>query len=309
MNFINWRIAYFSNAGIMFILVIIFYSISIESLRVSISKENFNELVDSIRYLTKINGVDKEEVELYIDELSKKKTNSKTPNNIDNKLDSNRKDSINTNNEENQKSYNEDEIKNEIEINLLPSAANESIKDKENLCIFFMKFLIGFSLFMFLILTVTFEIKNYGTNISIVLYTIFSIASFPFYILVSYLMNIKMIGRRYAIIMLFLLLLVFQISNFFIDESYKKYSYMAYRIVLLASQIPMHTLINESFPTKSRNSKYGNLYVAAKILSLASPFALEFFNYTEFTIVISTVIVVISVMILLIKETHLVSIE
>ena len=118
-----------------------------------------------------------------------------------------------------------------------------------------------------------------------------------------------MIGRRYAIIMLFLLLLVFQISNFFIDESYKKYSYMAYRIVLLASQIPMHTLINESFPTKSRNSKYGNLYVAAKCLSLASPFVLEFFNYTEFTIVISTVIVVISVMILLIKETHLVSIE
>jgi len=310
INHVNWKIAYFSNAAVLFILTLIFYSNSIESLRVSISKENCDELVTSIRYITKINGINEGDSENLIKELLMKKIDGNSINQNEKMNSKDLSNEISSSSPQLPESFNIPETSNsEVETNLLPLNNIILDKNKESSWLVFIKLLIAFSLFMFLMITAGFEIKNYGKSITITLYIIFNIISMPFFIFISFLMNIKVIGRRYALLKFFFVLTMIKISNLLVEESNKKYLYLSYRVILYSIQIPIHTLVNESFPTKKRNSKYGNLYISAKCLALASPFVLEFFNNTDYTIILGSVILIISTMILWIKETHSVDIE
>ena len=79
-NKIPWRFIYFINAGIIILGSAAFYLFSIESLRVTISKGNFKELINSVKYLKKINGISDENfseligyIEMYSDNIIRNK--------------------------------------------------------------------------------------------------------------------------------------------------------------------------------------------------------------------------------------------
>jgi len=311
-NFVPWRIIYFTNAGLMITLTVIFYFFSVESLRVTISKNNFGELKNNIRYIMKVNGLSQEEYDSlikHITEDAKIEAVEETTGKYDALIDE--KDVVITKTKETNVVHHEEGSKDAICNVVLKESSDDlvPIENKENVVWTFAKLIVAFALYIVLINMTIFEIKNYGTDITTGIFIAFTAGSAPLYMFASYLMNLKSLGRRYAIIYPFIIICIIKLISIFTNKSLEKYFYMIYRTLMFSTQAIFHALVNESFATKDRITYYGRIFLASKICSLASAFLLEYLSNTVLSIVILSFLTIIAVITYMLKETNHVNIE
>ncbi len=143
-------------------------------------------------------------------------------------------------------------------------------------------------------------------------YYIINFAMIFSYYLVSLLMNISFIGRRFSLILCLLIVIILKITKIVypLIDSYSDLSnffviiYLILRLALYTSQIPTHILINESFSTKERLHNYSTIYTVAKIASLISPFALEYLSEGVYDyLIIFCCSAIVLIILFLIEET------
>ena len=304
--FVNWWVIYFTVAGCMLCFITSFYFYSVESIRVTISKENLEELTQSVKYIMKINGLSQVEVNNLLNDIHEE---SKSPKEINEPLLTEKVEFANSNNPASNIESNTHEVKVFDKNNKDLQMAEDNNDTQENVYMVFTQILISFTIYIILNNMTIFEVKNYGTDITVLIFMIFNVLSIPLFFFASFLANTPLLGRRLTLIYSFIIISIIKIISIYLDKSLMKYFYMIYRVLFFSTQAVFHALINEAFTTKNRMIFYGRIFMSAKICSLASSFILEYLSNTVYSIVIIGSLVSISAIIIFLKETRTKNIE
>jgi hypothetical protein len=162
------------------------------------------------------------------------------------------------------------------------------------------RFCVIFVFYMMSSICILIEIKHYTNEIQSYYYYASCVIFIFLMLLVSYLMNLKFLGRRYTICGILVVLVTLRVFKYFFDG---QIIYFAIRMMNSTLILPLHTLLNESYGTKDRSFKYGMIVGLGKISTLASPFVSEFVPKSIYELLLGSLAAGIIVLIVLQKET------
>jgi hypothetical protein len=265
---IEWRWVYSGNAIALFVFLIFFIFFSVENPRFYHLKKNMKGLVESTKTIAKINA---------------------TLENVEDLLN-------NVNNEKNENLITEKEIESPV---VTDNPNQNEIKYK------LFRFIIMFFAYVNLIMTITFEIKNYSNSMNDLLYYLITSSMFISYIILAFMMNIPILGRKYTVILTMIILIIIKITKITVSFSMNVLVilFLISRLILFSSQIPLHTFLTESFTTKERLQTYGYLYISGKIAALFAPFLLEYLSVHAYDYLLIGLALIVIIMIIQLKET------
>ena len=150
-------------------------------------------------------------------------------------------------------------------------------------------------------MSVTFELKFYSNDISVVIYDIFICLTLVSFIFSSFIMNIPFLGRKHSINFFLFIAIILRIVKT-IDNN-NAIIFLFIRIAVYSVQLPLHTLITESFTTNERVTNYGYVYFAGKVAAIITPFILEYLSFRLFDYLMIFSAIIQIILILMIKET------
>ena len=131
----------------------------------------------------------------------------------------------------------------------------------------------------------------------------------PVFLLVSICMNSQLLGRKYTLVVLNLILIGFRLS-YLVFNFLNPTMFYILRIFSISTQIPQHTLITESYPNKIRVKYYSMLYVIVKVFIIGCPVIYQILTYWQYnlmTMVYSFICIL--TLIFFVKETRGVSLK
>jgi hypothetical protein len=319
---VDWKLLYVANAIGLFIVIIILSFYAVENPRYYLHKEDDHSkkrLKFVIEYIHKINknGNRCEEVEEIICTIDEGKKS-------DNLDSSSIKDAnictsdLNNKNENIKLKFKDNQViqavENTTNTESLLSDGYTNTNNKKTLRQKYKMIFLTSSFFLYvnIIISITIELKKYGNKLDFYYYIFNGLTVFSYY-LISLLMNISFIGRRYALSSFLILVVIFKLIKIFLPyfETISEVSnffvilFLTVRLTLYTSQIPFHVLINESFSTKERLANYSTIYFVSKIASLISPFIMEYFSEFIYDLVIMSCCTGISIIILVFVEETL----
>jgi hypothetical protein len=320
---VDWKLLYVANASGLLVVIIILSFYAVENPRYYLHKEDDHSkkrLKIVIEYIYEINkkGYRYQEVEEIICSIDEgqKSENQESIKNDTNFCNS---DSDNKNSENTTLKIKDTQVIQVVENctknteSLLFDEHTNSNNQKTFRQKYKMIFLtISFFLYVNIIISITIELKKYGNKLDFYYY-IFNVLTVFSYYIISLLMNISFIGRKYALSSFLILVIIFKLVKIFLPyfETISETSnffvilFLTVRLTLYTSQIPFHVLINESFSTKERLANYSTIYFVSKIASLISPFIMEYLSEFIYDLVIMGCCTGISLIILLFVEETL----
>lgn len=151
----------------------------------------------------------------------------------------------------------------------------------------------------FLYLT-SLEVKQYNNEMSSVFY-VFAVINLFTIIIITRLMNVKVLGRKGVLYLLALSILITIVIKklylMFDDDIWVLICfYLVKRNFIWNLLCPVHTFANESFSSKKRILFYGLGYSISKAFTQLMPFIYEFFiDYIDFLGIIISIILIVSV--------------
>jgi hypothetical protein len=163
------------------------------------------------------------------------------------------------------------------------------------------KCFITFVIYVLPTISAAFEIKNYGNDISDLMFYLVCVAQVPTYYIMSILMNLKILGRRFSVVIFLCLILSLRIVKIFFPKIVL--IFLIIRLLLYTTQIPMHTLMLESFSTKERMKNYGTIYIGGKVAALFAPFLLEMIPAEAYNYIMMGFAVTSIFLLFILKET------
>jgi hypothetical protein len=88
------------------------------------------------------------------------------------------------------------------------------------------------------------------------------------------------------------------------NQNFFEILFLSTRLMIYSCQVPIQTLVAESFSNKERVKNYSNLYLYAKIMTIFIPMALEYLSSNTYDVlIISLAVFVILMTVLCIDET------
>ena len=149
----------------------------------------------------------------------------------------------------------------------------------------------------------TFELKFYSNDTSSLFYNFLMIITMFAYVFASFLMNTNIMGRKLTIIFLLIIVIGSRTFKLFFSVADTLLYFIA-RISLFSIQVPLHTIVTESFSTEERLTKYGFIYLFAKIGSIFCPFILEYLSVYVFDFLMIIFAIIQIVLTAIINETY-----
>ena len=146
------------------------------------------------------------------------------------------------------------------------------------------------------------ETKNFTYELDNIAYISYAV-SFLLQTFVSFLMNVKYIGRKYTLLFCVLTnILMICIAIFDDAKGFMVYNFLIRRMMYLAMIPPLVTLINESFSTEYRLKYVGIIMTIAKLCVFAVPFVFQYLEeiYHQITLITAVILAILS---LFLKET------
>lgn len=138
-------------------------------------------------------------------------------------------------------------------------------------------------------------------------YTLLIIGSYSciiVFVLVGFLMNTLTLGRKFTLVILNGIIIVFRLLNILFGV-WNKYFYMIVSVLTLSTQIPEHALVMESFSNKGRIKYYGRVYLIAKITSIFCALIYENLENIFYQLLTSVFCIIILVyLIFVLEETN-----
>jgi hypothetical protein len=292
----NWRLLYGLHAVCLAIFLIPFYFLFVENPIFYWRKGEINKTVESLLKISKINKKEEntqESLQIFIQEDVK---SNKILNTASSRDEENpRKITDSGEGKEN------DLIHSELTSDLLHSNTSKVQKRQSptyKLCIL----IIMFSIFSMENLFVTFELKLYSNSISVLLYNIFLALSIVAFFISSFFMNIDILGRKMAMVIFYLSVIITRVLKIVIPSQGTLFFFIS-RTFVYGIQLPVNTIITESFSSKIRVLYYGYIYFVGKIVEIATPFLLEYINIVYYDYVLISVSIIAVIVTFLIEET------
>lgn len=285
---INWKVSYFISSISVSILILIQLFFISSNPRFLYLNERYIEAKESYNYIKKINSVTENDC-----------GNESNENNIDNPnqiSEFKSQDFIEPNKNglldipyttKNELSLNDNDNENEISLNFT------ILRSKFLYKLILLLIYIAVSLQNIFSLIELKEYQDSSTNFSFsVLF--YGIILFPFLIGFTLLMNIKSIGRKFTLIIMYVLILSLRASSFFFNLK-NIFIYFIIRLLINSSLIPLNTIVTESLDNKERVRDLSFFNLIFKALAILTPFIYDVISYrlyTFITMIISSVAIV-----------------
>lgn len=296
---ITWEWVYGSNAVAYILISIIYIFFFIETPRYYLLNSEVDKdkegLVNCIRYIGKINKC--KEIEEIVDTITCKSNEMTT--------------SLNDSVEDVSRSFVAINNKEDSEIDgmnnfLISSEKQVKRKEIRKFKWYFYRTTLFIFTFCFMNLNwaINYESKYHSDRMGTYFYYTNAAILIAFFI-ASFLMNVRVIGRRYTIILFMLLLLAAKIFKQFYqdDKQIDMFCYLIVRFSYFSITVPGIALKTESLTTKERQTTYGVMIFVGKLANIGLTFVVEHASslFFDIFIIVATGLMIISVFIL--KET------
>jgi hypothetical protein len=259
----DWRWVYLSSLIFMLMMSILFFFFSVESPRFYLNMNDKDNLVNSMLYISKINkqSLDLDQAQSLLD----------TPPEIN------------------------DKDKNDFSLSLSPEVRH---KINKTILIHGGVTYIFYGVMMMLI---NFEIKFYTNEMPSYGFYLISVLAIFTFTGVSWVMNFKVIGRKWSAIGVFAIVIILRIVK--LTTPYQVQTYLPIRLIAYTAEIPAITLVLESFPAKMQVTYFGYISLVSQFISSGSLFALEYLNQFVYDYTMIGLAIMLCVSIFIHKET------
>lgn len=149
-----------------------------------------------------------------------------------------------------------------------------------------------------------YEIKHYTNEDNFdFLFSIANLLGSGLFVILSYISNVSFIGRKGASFILLSVALLLRMLFFLLNYSNFKI-YLAIRVIVDSNQMPVHTLLSESFSNKNRVHMFSSLFIVKQLITSGIPFALNYLSETAFNIFFCALLTLGIIFLFFSKETN-----
>lgn len=319
---VSWKYCYLIGCGGVGIVAIVNIFFIVTNPRYLYLRNRHEDSEKASAYIKKINNYNDEVNQCYIEDNENIVCSKDKENNENNDEENNRKDEFllktRTSNDLEKMFDLNTEIENDStdvdENNQIQTGKIENetslVQEKSSVLnwngiLYKLKLLVAFFTSNIMNLFASIELKHYNTSSSSFNYSVilFGVAIVPLFVSLTILMNTKIFGRKYTLILnniiiliLRLVLIIFSIDNIIL--------YIVIRLLVTASQLTLFTLIPENISNKTRVKDMAIFNLFLKLVAISIPFVFEFLSYFYYNLMCISLCSIHLITALFINETR-----